>query len=945
MFIRRKSERRNNKLKLTTRERRQIQTLIKKAQEDKKSISAQKTIPYDRMWPDGVCRVRDNHYNKTIQFFDINYQLATNEDKDAIFNGWCDVLNYFPPGMEVQFSFVNTVASQNSFEQSVKLPPGDDAFNDVRDEFAAMLESQMAKGNNGLIKAKYVTFGTEAENYKAAKIRLEQVELDLMNHFKRLGAKAEPMDGYERLQLLHSIFHMDNPDDSFMFDWKWLPATGLSTQDFIAPTSFHFKDSKRFSMGDKLATVSLLQIYATEMTDRILVDILGLDASQIVTMHIRAVDHTEAVKMLKRKITDLDKAKIDEQKKAVRAGYDIDILPSDLATYGKEVKKIFDELQTHNEHLFLMTFLIMHTADTRKQLDNIFMQAQSIAQEKSCKLVTLDFQQEQAMVSSLPLGFNQVEIERAMTTSSTAIFVPFITQELFHTTGEPLYYGLNALSNNLIMADRKQLKNPNGLILGTPGCFTGDTRIQLADGTDISFDEMIRQGIDETEVLAYDEKNDWFVQAHARDIRIEKYVTKLCVLELDDGSVVRCTDNHLIMTEDGQYRAASEIQVGTVLSGALLVMNAYTNHLDEPEPVYDMIVDRYNNFILSNSLIVHNSGKSFSAKREIINVFLSTDDDIILCDPEGEYSPLTETLHGQVIRLSPTSTDHINPLDINANYSDEDEPLALKADLVLSFCELIMGAREGLTAIERTLIDRSVRNIYRGYFADPRPENMPILEDLYNELKRQPEAAAGNIAAALELYVHGSLNVFNHRTNVKLNSRLVCLDIKQLGQHLKKTGMLIVQDFVWGKVTQNRDAQKYTWYFCDEFHLLLREEQTAAYCVEIWKRFRKWLGIPTGITQNVKDLLSSPEAETIFENSDFVLMLNQAAGDRAVLAKRLNISNHQLSHVTQSGEGEGLLFFGNVILPFLDRFPKNTKLYKIMTTKPNDLKEQGGKTA
>ena len=366
--------------------------------------------------------------------------------------------------------------------------------------------------------------------------------------------------------------------------------------------------------------------------------------------------------------------------------------------------------------------------------------------------------------------------------------------------GDSLYYGLNAVSNNMIMADRKQLKNPNGLILGTPG-----------------------------------------------------------------------------------------------------------------------------------------SGKSFSAKREITNVFFTTTDDIIVADPEGEYYPLVEALGGQVIRISSTSKDYINPMDINLNYADDDNPLGMKSDFILSLCELIMGARDGMEPEEKSVIDRCLPLVYQKYLNDPKPENMPVLGDLYNEIRKQPEKEAQRIASALELYVNGSLNVFNHQTNVDIHNRLVCFDIKELGTQLRKLGMLIVQDQVWNRVTINRSEGKATRYYIDEFHLLLKEEQTAAYSVEIWKRFRKWGGIPTGITQNVKDLLSSREVENIFENSDFVYMLDQAQGDREILAKQLNISQQQMTYVTHSDAGEGLIFYGNVILPFIDRFPQDTELYRVMTTKPGEV--------
>ena len=794
------------KRKLTREERARLREILARTRKEKYPSTAQQTIPYDRIWPDGICLVNKNRYTKTLRFQDINYQLAQNEDKTAIFEGWCDFLNYFDSSIHFQLSFVNLAVRTEEFEQSVAIPLRGDDADESRIEYAAMLQNQLAKGNNGLRKNKYITFGIEADSIKTAKPRLERIETDLVNHFKQLGAAVETLNGKERLRLLHSIFHMDT-QEKFAFEWEWLPRTGLSTRDFIAPTGFEFREGRRFRMGGTLGAVSFLQILAPELNDRMLADFLNMESSLIVNLHIQSIDQTAAIRQIKRKITDLDKSKIEEQKKAIRAGYDIDILPSDLATYGGEAKKLLEDLQSHNERMFLVTFLVMNTASTRQQLENRVFQAQGIAQKYNCALERLDFQQEKALISSLPLGLNQIEIQRGLTTSSTAIFVPFVTQELFQTEGEPLYYGLNALSNNLIMVDRKRLKTPNGLILGTPG-----------------------------------------------------------------------------------------------------------------------------------------SGKSFSAKREITNAYLITDDDVIVCDPEGEYYPLVERFHGQVVKISPASSHYINPMDMNLNYSDDDNPLSLKSDFLLSLCELIVGGREGLQPIEKTVIDRAVRLVYQPYLADPRPENMPVLGDLYQALLAQEEKEARRVATALEIYVSGSLNVFNHHTNVDIQNRLVCYDIKELGKQLKKLGMLIVQDQVWGRVTANRSVGKATRYYVDEFHLLLKEEQTASYSVEIWKRFRKWGGIPTGITQNVKDLLSSREVANIFENSDFIYMLNQAGGDREILAKQLNISPHQLSYVTHSGEGEGLLFYGSMILPFVDQFPRDTKLYKIMTTKPGEVQAEREKS-
>ena len=691
--------------KLSRADRKQIEAAIARASRtDKKEQSAQDSIPYERMWPDGVCRVADGRYTKTIQFQDINYQLSQNEDKTAIFEGWCDFLNYFDSSIHFELSFLNLAASEETFARAISIPLQGDDFDSIRTEYVAMLQNQLAKGNNGLIKTKYLTFGIDADSIRAAKPRLERIETDILNNFKRLGVAAQTLDGKARLAQLHNIFHMDE-QFPFRFDWGWLAPSGLSTKDFIAPSSFEFKTGRQFRMGKKYGAVSFLQILAPELNDRLLADLLDMESSLIVSLHIQSLDQVKAIKTVKRKITELDRSKIEEQKKAVRAGYDMDIIPSDLATYGNEAKKLLQDLQSRNERMFLVTFLVLNTADTQRQLDNNIFQASSIAQKYNCQLTRLDFQQEEGLMSCLPLGLNQIEIQRGLTTSSTAIFVPFTTQELFQDGKEALYYGINALSSNLIMVDRKLLKNPNGLILGTPG-----------------------------------------------------------------------------------------------------------------------------------------SGKSFSAKREIANCFLLTSDDIIICDPEAEYAPLVERLHGQVIRISPTSTNYINPMDLNLDYSDDESPLSLKSDFILSLCELIVGGKEGLQPVQKTIIDRCVRLVYQDYLNDPRPENMPILGDLYDLLRAQEEKEAQYIATALEIYVTGSLNVFNHKSNVDVQNRIVCYDIKELGKQLKKIGMLVVQDQVWNRVTINRAAHKSTRYYIDEMHLLLKEEQTAAYTVEIWKRFRKWGG-------------------------------------------------------------------------------------------------------
>ena len=763
--------------------------------------TVQQSIPYREMYRDGICRLDDRTYTKTVQFYDINYQLAQADDKAQIFEGYCDFLNYFDASIHVQLTFINQRANMQDFSRNIEIPEKGDAYDGIRREYSEMLKGQLQKGNNGLTKRKYITFGIEADDLRTAKMRLERIETDVIANFKTLGVKANPLNGLERLELLHSQFHPDG-QEKFHFQWSDLAETGLCTKDFIAPSGMSFsKDGKTFRVGDHSGAVSFLQILAPELTDRLLAELLDLNDAVTVNLHIQSIDQAQAIRNIKRKMSDLQKMTIEEQKKAVRSGYDMDIIPTDLSVYGEEAKNLLQDLQSRNERMFLVTLLVENIAPKRQKLFNDIFAASGVAQKYNCALKRLDYQQEQGLMSSIALGRNQIEIERGLTTSSTAIFVPFTTCELFQE-GEAMYYGLNALSNNLIMANRKTLKNPNGLFLGTPG-----------------------------------------------------------------------------------------------------------------------------------------SGKSFSAKREIVNVFLTTDDDIIIADPENEYGPLVEQFGEQakVIDISPNSTNYINPMDINLDYSEDEDPITLKSDFMLSLCDLIIGGKEGLSPIDRTVIDRCTRLVYRDYLQDPRPENMPILGDLYDLLLKQPEPEAQNIATAMEIYVNGSLNVFNRQSNVQMDGyRVICFQLKSLGKALKKIGLNIMQNVVWNRVTENRSRHKTTWFYIDEFHLLLKGP-TGSFSVEIWKRFRKWGGIPSGLTQNVKDLLASREIENIFENSDFIYMLNQAQGDRQILAKQLGISPHQLSYVTHSAPGEGLLFFGNVIIPFVDHFPRDTVLYSVLTTRPEEV--------
>ena len=796
---------------LSQEERRRLKTDRKmlEGHVGKTPESAQQTIPFKRMYPDGICLVKDGYYTKMVEFFDINYDLLEDEEKRDILNEYGQFINYFDPSIHFQIFLFNRQINEQILEKQFTIPLQGDSFDEIREEYMKVLRKQASKGNCGVLKSKYVIYGVEADNLREARSRLNNIGKDIVKNLNRIGTNAKVLNGKERLQILYEFFNQGEMNP-FYFSFDDLSKSGNSVKDYVAPSGFDFRYPSRFRSGTMFGSVHYVDMIAPKCDDELLKRILDIDDNLTVTIHMQTLDPLKAIKKIKMALSNIQKMKIEEQKKAVRSGYDMDILPTDILTYEKNTLELLDDLNTNNQKLIEVTFLITCYGRTKRGLENITQRVSGLIQQANSNLRVLQYLQEQGLMAAAPIGCNETGIERSLTTESTAILIPFCTQELF-MPGPSIYYGLNALSNNMIMADRKKLRTPNGVILGTPG-----------------------------------------------------------------------------------------------------------------------------------------SGKSFSAKREILSCFLVTQDDIMICDPEGEYFPLVQALKGQVVRLATTSRDYLNPMDIQLSHQGDKEALKIKSDFLITLCDLIAGGKDGLENDEKGIIDECVRDIYNGYFADPKPENMPILGDLYHallrydpkqiekELAKEAKAKAVRIANSLVLYVNGSQNYFNHRTNVDSQNRLLCFDIRDLGKQLKEIGMLVVQDAVWNRVSRNRERKVATRYYCDEFHLLLRDKQTAAYSVEVWKRFRKWGGIPTGLTQNVGDFLRSEEIEGILGNSDFIYLLNQNAKDQEILAEKLRLSEKQLSYVTNSDPGCGLILFDHLVIPFVDQYPKDTSTYAIMTTKPEE---------
>ena len=786
---------------LSARERDEIRLNKQKRKKPKKQKvkkkrvvpkTMQKTLPYKRVCDNFIFKVEENRYSKTYRFEDINYSIAKQEEQEGIFLGYCSVLNSFDTSADIQVTVHNNRVNKEKFNEMVLLKHKGDNFDKYVDSYNDMLVEKMEQGQNGIIRNKYLTVTVQAAYLEAAKSKFATIDLELTNAFKKIGSAIYLLTSNERIEILKDIFR--NVDEKF---------SPLTQSDFnrqaerayCCPDYFEFKKDY-FMWNDKYARTMFIKDMPASLKDCLLTDIANTNLDVMTTVNITPVDPAKALKIVNHQLTSMRANKLQAEKKAIQSGYTSDVINEELKYSLVEAEELLDDLRSKNQKMFMTNIVIMVTANDFDELENNTEAIEAVVRKHICSVSTLKFQQEKGLQSVLPIGNCTLEIRRTLTTESTAVFLPFSSKEISQENG--MYYGLNALSNNLIIFNRLMLKNPNGFILGSPG-----------------------------------------------------------------------------------------------------------------------------------------SGKSFSAKREMVNVFLATDDDIIIIDPEREYSPLVKALMGEIINVSPASTNYINPLDMSQNYSDDENPLVMKSDFILSFFECLVG-KQGLTAKERGIIDRCLTITYAEYMQDFDPAKIPTLIDFYEVLKSQPEKEAKGLALSFELYIKGNLNVFAHKTNVNTTNRVVCYDIKDLGKQLKTLGMLIVLDYVWNRITENRAKGKRTWIYMDEVYLLFANEYSANFLFELYKRARKWGGVPTGITQNVEDLLKSETARSMLSNTDFVMMLNQATSDRVQLARLLNISDNLLAYVTNSDSGQGLICCGGSVIPFRDKFPHN-ELYDLMTTRLEDL--------
>lgn len=769
---------------------------LKKAAAPKSTVQQ---VKYERMFEDGICEVEYGLYSRTIKFSDINYQTARRDEQVDLFTRYCEVLNYCDPTMHLQINIINRRIDKDAFRETMFMSMQVDSLDHYRKEMNGMLAHKALEGQNSMLREKYLTFSTGATTYETAIPALARLETDLTGHFKALGCEVGMIGGAERLELIHNVFR---PNERFTFAYDQLLESSLTTKSFVAPDSFDFREKHRFEFDNHFGQVLYLRELPAELSDKIISELSDLPIDMNIAVHITNVEQGKALEMVRRQIAFMEMEATGKQDAAVQKGRNAEIaIPMETRRSYEEATKLLDLLENKNQRMFKVTLLVYTYADDLDTLQDNAFQIMATARKNNVKIDRLDLRQREGINSIIPVGKNHVNIERTLTTASTAIFVPFTTMELYQKSG--MYYGLNALSRNLIFFNRYTLKAPNGVILGTPG-----------------------------------------------------------------------------------------------------------------------------------------SGKSFAAKREMINVLLNDPNaEVVIIDPEREYTSLAKGFDGEIVHISAGSKCYINPMDCSMDYADEEEPLQLKAEFILTICELLVGGKMGLTGGQRSIISRACKICYAPYFANPAKNAVPTLRDFYEVIKAQPEQEAQSLALDLELYIEGTLSVFANPTNVDTKKRLVVYDVRDLGKQLRTFGMIVVLDQIWNRITANRAIGKRTWIYVDEFQLLLNNEYSANYFFELWSRARKWGAIPTGITQNVETLLLSDLARRMLSNSDFIMMLNQATSDRMELAGLLNISNKQLSFVTNSEAGHGLLFAGKSIVPFIDKFPKDTDLYQMMTTKIEEVSD------
>ncbi|WP_243121544.1 VirB4-like conjugal transfer ATPase, CD1110 family [Anaerotruncus rubiinfantis] len=751
--------------------------------------SVQQSIPVKRIYRDNIW-VSGNKFCKCYRFTDINYSVASPDDQMDIFLRYCAVLNSLDAEASFKITISNRTINPVEFRESILMPLRDGPLDGYRQEYNANLSSKAADGNN-LVQERYITVSVARRSVEEARAFFARMENDLTAGMKNLSSELQTVNSHDRLRVLHDFFRAGE-EQYFRFDLSETMRKGHSFKDYICPDSLCFK-SDHFEIDGKLGRVIFLREYASYIRDDLIAKLTEIPRNLMLSIDILPIPTDEAVNDMQQRVlaveTDITRW---QRKQNINNNFSAAI-PYELEQMRKETREFLDDLTARDQRMMFVVVTLVHLADDLEALDNDTETLLSVGRQRGCSFSTLKWQQEDALNTVLPYGLRRIHALRTLTTESTAVLLPFNTQEIFDRGG--FFYGVNAISHNPLICNRKRLLNGNAFFLGVPG-----------------------------------------------------------------------------------------------------------------------------------------SGKSMAAKQEITAVALNTEDDILVCDPENEYSPLVGELGGTVIRLAPDSIHHINALEMSRNYLDGERPEVLKSEFVLSLFEQLLG-HENLGPYEKSILDRCVGKLYKAF---RRKKEAPTLADLYEILLAQEEPEAHKIALASELFIKGSLDIFAKPTNLNTQNRILSFDISDLGTQLRPFGMLVLMESMMNRVMDNRKRGRRTWLYFDELSVLFSYEWSTSFLDVSWKRYRKYGALATGIFQNLDQALKSETAKSMISNSEFLLLMNQAAPDREQLARLLHISNEQLSYISSSQAGRGLIRMGGAIVPFINEFPAGTGLYRLMTTKPGE---------
>lgn len=753
--------------------------------------SVQDVIPINKIWKDGIFQVGKNKYSKSYRFTDINYAVASKSDKESMFLEYSELLNSLEVGATTKITILNRKLNKIDFETKVLLPKINDELDVYRDEYNKILLDKVVS-TNSITQEKYITISINKKSIEDARNYFNRTSAELINYFSKLGSKCIELDAIDRIHIFYDFYRVGE-ENLFNFDLIDNIKKGHSFKDYICPDNFEWNNDY-FKMGDRYGRVIFLKDYASYIKDNMVAELTELNRNLMLSIDVIPIPMDEAVREVENRRLGVETNITNWQRRQNANNNFSAVIPYDLEQQRNESKEFLDDLTTRDQRMFVSVLTMVHTAETKEQLDTDTDSLLMIARKHLCQLSILKWQQMDGLNTVMPFGVRKIDSLRTLTTESLAVFMPFKVQEINHKNG--ICYGQNVISKNMIIADRRQLLNGNSFILGVSG-----------------------------------------------------------------------------------------------------------------------------------------SGKSFMGKNEIVSIMLNDSNaDIIIIDPEREYSSLVNALSGEVIKISATSENHINAMDLNSEYGDGANPIILKSEFILSLCEQLIG-KNNLGPKQKSIIDRCTASVYRHFQQGNYQGVPPTLQDFREELLKQNESEAQEIALAIELFTNGSLNTFAKQTNVDTNNRLICYDILELGKQLLPIGMLVVLDSILNRITKNRASGRNTYIFIDEIYLLFQYEYSSNFLFTLWKRVRKYGALATGITQNVDDLLQSHTARTMLANSEFIVMLNQASTDRTELAKLLNISELQMSFITNVEAGCGLIKIGSSLIPFVNKFPKNTNLYKLMTTK------------